>query len=285
MYQLFSERCTPVHFEKKELKGNPGRESLSGTPTQFLGPRRKYRSGIRIARWVLLIACLAHVASCSSRRRLPPSKKNKKGAKKPIKNHGFLPGAAKRKRLKKERQEAVNEDVQNVLFEKRKAGQLKEIKENRAAAQKVVGNTKRTHYVAREERSPRTVNGGREIRKTVNAKKLWFTMKVKSHGTMKQAFVYLPNSTASPGLLFTPKAKNKRLTDGSCFQEEGSFSWDRKTYYKVLNFSADLGLLTLCESEPCPSSVLDFIKKKAKKAKGRRLMDRLVRETFRASEE
>jgi len=65
MYQLSSKRCTPVHFEKKELKGNPRRESLSGTPTQFLGPRRNYRSGIRTARWAILIACLAHAGFAS----------------------------------------------------------------------------------------------------------------------------------------------------------------------------------------------------------------------------
>jgi len=80
MYQLSSKRCTPVHFEKKELKGNPRRESLSGTPTQFLGPRRNHRSGTRTALWVILIACLIHSGTCShGRRRLPTNKKKFKG--------------------------------------------------------------------------------------------------------------------------------------------------------------------------------------------------------------
>jgi len=284
MYQLSSKRCTPVHFEKKELKGNPRRESLSGTPTQFLGPRRNHRSGVRTALWVILIACLIQAATCSSQ----PKKVGKKGT-----LAQNLPRVAK---ARSNRKTAVQKNIINPKFSKVIVKNIKKIQTARNTARKTVEKitghkTKTTQYVPREKRSPRTLNGGRDIRETeeptVNAKKVWFTMTVTSQNKKKQAFVYLPPN--SPGLLFTPRGKNKSLISGGCIQVPGSYSWDGKTYYKVLNFRADPDLLTLCDSEPCPSSVLDFIKKATKKGKKskkrRRLMDRLVRETFRASEE
>merc|ERR1711964_184012 len=51
---------------KQMRKGNPKKESLSGTPTQFRGSRRNYRSGTTTVRWAIIIAALAHVVSATT---------------------------------------------------------------------------------------------------------------------------------------------------------------------------------------------------------------------------
>jgi len=47
---------------KQCIEGNPRKESLSGTPTQFRGFRRNYRSGTTTVRWAILIATFACLA-------------------------------------------------------------------------------------------------------------------------------------------------------------------------------------------------------------------------------
>jgi len=62
-----SQQCTKMHYKQKELnRGDPKKESLSGTPTQFRGSRRNYRSGTTTVRWAIIIAALAHVVSATT---------------------------------------------------------------------------------------------------------------------------------------------------------------------------------------------------------------------------
>jgi len=54
---------------KQCIEGNPRKESLSGTPTQFRGFRRNYRSGTTTVRWAILIATFACLAQASQVRK------------------------------------------------------------------------------------------------------------------------------------------------------------------------------------------------------------------------
>lgn len=62
-----------MHSLREKLsKGNPTEESLSEIPTQFLGSRRNYRSGVKAVRWAILIACLAHVGRSTGKTGVAP---------------------------------------------------------------------------------------------------------------------------------------------------------------------------------------------------------------------
>jgi len=277
MYQLSSKRCTPVHFEKKELKGNPRRESLSGTPTQFLGPRRNHRSGTRTALWVILIACLISVGTCSNGPR-----KGGKG-----------------KKQKKKVSKVVSSSAQQRQILKIQTERNEVIKNGQVAAVSPSGAHKHTWTLGDTKSSSSRSKQKQQQKKTVSADELAFrarraakTPKLHKAGEYfcikrlgKTEWIFTPYVNAPPGKLGT-LSQSKTGVRGTLYTRNLAKYLPRtggkKEIIKVNNvvhakfkhFITDIAQNEWVK-RPCPTFT----------PARRRLMDRLVRETFRASEE